>query len=651
MATRHLSARVTLCLAAAAGLAAHAQGGTWTRLNRNAPGGVQLMLLLSDGTVMAAASGGGAFNGWYKLTPDINGSYQNGSWSTRASMHDTRLYFSSQVLKDGRVFVAGGEYGTGGARGEVYDPTTNTWTQMPVPATVLDEAAGNLFYDSNSEIIADGKVIITPVLPRTSGVSVLFDPSTNTWSNGPRLFRGGYQDEATWAKLPDQSIITIDPFGQLSERYIPSLNRWVNDSSVPVAMYDSFGSELGGAAYMPNGKVLFLGATGHTALYTPSGANSAGLWTAGPDMPNGGGTPDAPCAMMVNGNVLCAISPAPTSADHFPSPTRFYEYSPTTNTFISQLAPGGGGTDNRPTYTCMMLALPTGQILYSHLGSDVYLYTPTGTPTPAGKPTITSVTPNPDGSFHLVGLGLNGISEGASYGDDAQMNSNYPLVRAHSGINTYYCRTFNWSYTGIASGSTPVSTEYTLPPNLPAGPYTIQVVANGFVSDAFDPTCTAAQVALGPAPATGCEGSSIMFSVNATGTAPGFAWYRGTQALNDGGNVSGSHTSTLTLSAITSADGAAAYHCVVSNACGSATSADAALTVLPAYSVACGGPGCDADVNQDGNVDQGDVDYLVNVIAGGANPVGVDADFNHDGNLDQGDIDAIVNVVAGGACP
>ncbi len=62
-------------------------------------------------------------------------------------------------------------------------------------------------------------------------------------------------------------------------------------------------------------------------------------------------------------------------------------------------------------------------------------------------------------------------------------------------------------------------------------------------------------------------------------------------------------------------------------------------------------PVCDPDVNQDGNADQGDVDYIINVIAGGDNPTGIDPDFNLDGNADQGDIDALVNVIAGGACP
>ena len=63
-----------------------------------------------------------------------------------------------------------------------------------------------------------------------------------------------------------------------------------------------------------------------------------------------------------------------------------------------------------------------------------------------------------DGSFHLTGTLLNGISQGAAYGDDAQMDSNYPLVRAADGTgNVYYLRTFNWSSTGVQTGNTVVS--------------------------------------------------------------------------------------------------------------------------------------------------------------------------------------------------
>jgi len=60
---------------------------------------------------------------------------------------------------------------------------------------------------------------------------------------------------------------------------------------------------------------------------------------------------------------------------------------------------------------------------------------------------------------------------------------------------------------------------------------------------------------------------------------------------------------------------------------------------------------CNPDVNSDGNIDQGDVDSLITIIAGGPNPTGFDADFNIDGVADQGDVSALIDVVAGGFCP
>ncbi|MBI1191222.1 MAG: hypothetical protein GC200_11150 [Tepidisphaera sp.] len=62
-------------------------------------------------------------------------------------------------------------------------------------------------------------------------------------------------------------------------------------------------------------------------------------------------------------------------------------------------------------------------------------------------------------------------------------------------------------------------------------------------------------------------------------------------------------------------------------------------------------PACNPDVNQDGATDQGDVDYLINVIAGGENPNNINPDFNQDGASDQGDIDALINTIASGQCP
>ena len=65
------------------------------------------MLLLTDGSVMCQQSGG---VNWSKLTPDSSGDYVNGTWTPLAPMLNTRLYYASAVLIDGRVIVCGGEY-------------------------------------------------------------------------------------------------------------------------------------------------------------------------------------------------------------------------------------------------------------------------------------------------------------------------------------------------------------------------------------------------------------------------------------------------------------------------------------------------------------------------------------------------------------
>ncbi len=597
--------------------------GTWTKITANAPGAVNLMILLPNGTVMCANSSA-VTNQWYKLTPSSTGSYVAGTWSTLAPAFDTRLYFQTQVLNDGRVYVSGGEYGTGGPNSEIYNPQTNTWAHNPIPAGLWTPAIGsNDFYDGNSEILTDGSVLIMPVFPKTAGIGLRYNPTTNVWTNAGKLFRGTYQDEASWVKLPDNSILTIDPFGTLSERYIPSTNTWINDGVVPVSLYDPFGFELGGATYLPNGKVIFLGSTGNTALYTPTGTNAPGTWVAGPVIPGAHGTPDAPSAMEVDGKLLCAVSPIPTSANHFPAPTTFYEYDYTTNAFTTVPTPSASEA-SLSCYQAMMLCLPNGQIMYSHMGTDCYVYTPAGAPLAAAKPTVSSVTKNVDGTFHLTGTLLNGINEGATYGDDWQMNTNRPLVRITnltSGVVTY-ARTFNWSSTAIATGATPLTTEYTH--SLGAGNYSYVVTANGVASDPF---CLTPVVTTNPLPKSTCLGGSAVFTAAGTGTSLTYQWRKGVTNLVNGGHISGATTPTLTISSANAAD-AASYNCVITNGCatGSATTTSAALTL------------CLVDFNCDGFATGEDFDAYVAAFEAGS----ISADFDGNGFVTGEDFDAFV---------
>src|SRR5207342_3652271 len=157
---------------------------------------------------------------------------------------------------------------------------------------------------------------------------------SNNWIVGPRLVNASYQDEASWVKLPDDSILTVDPFGTKSERYIPSLNKWINDAVVPVSLYNNLG-ELGAGFLLADGRAFYLGGTPHTAFYTPSGSTNFGTWVAGPDIPSGFGITDGAGAMMVNGKILFVAG----SATNYNGPTYFFEYDPVANSFAQVNGP------------------------------------------------------------------------------------------------------------------------------------------------------------------------------------------------------------------------------------------------------------------------------------------------------------------------
>ena len=75
-------------------------------------------------------------------------------------------------------------------------------------------------------------------------------------------------------------------------------------------------------------------------------------------------------------------------------------------------------------------------------------------------------------------------------------------------------------------------------------------------------------------------GSNVTFAVTTTGSGPlNFQWFKNGSPLADGGNISGSTTNILKLSALTTAD-AGNYSVTVGNVVGSATSSNATLTML-----------------------------------------------------------------------
>jgi hypothetical protein len=247
---------------------------------------------------------------------------------------------------------------------------------------------------------------------------------------------------------------------------------------------------------LPDGQAIFFGANGNTAYYSPA----TDTWSAGPAEPTikiGSVktqlvAADAPGAMLPDGDVLLALSPIgklSSGTYDFPSPTYIFDFNPQTGKYVN-VTPAGGLDE--PSFQLTMLSLPTGQVLLDNESGSVEIYTSSGFADPAWQPEIDSVTNNNDGTFTVTGTKLNGISEGAAYGDDNEMASNYPIVQLVNGAGqVFYARTFDWTSTGVELGSSvngaanslpTESASFTLPAGFPLGTYSLYVVASGISS-------------------------------------------------------------------------------------------------------------------------------------------------------------------------
>ncbi|MFY9972135.1 MAG: hypothetical protein WAK41_22280 [Roseiarcus sp.] len=472
----------------------------WSTVN-NVPASIDTMLLLTDGSVMAHVL---ASSSWYRLIPDTSGSYASGTWKQTASMlSDSNMpagqngptygpvFFGSAVLQDGTVIVYGGEYNVQYSANsnavdalevQLYDPTIDSWTILPNPP------GWSNIGDPASAVLADGRVLFGN--PNNAAMA-LFDPQTQAY-----FFTSAKNDnssEETLTLLPTGDVLTAQcSNGANAEMYTPSTDVWLQMGSTGVSLPQSCpgqGAEIGPAILLPNGNVFAIGATGNTAIYTPGAAGVAGTWSNGPalvDTTNNNTTlfpMDAPAVLLTNGQVLVTGSPSPPCS--YPGPTKFLLYNPSTNK-----APIFTGPTNNSTacFEGRFLLLPSGEVLYSNQSSTISILASVGGAQGGWAPTITNC-PNSlilGHTYQIFGTQFNGLSQACSYGDDAQMATNYPIVRLQdSSNNVYYLRTANHSTMAVATGAATVSTFVSVPTNIPLGQYNLFVVANGIPSAPF----------------------------------------------------------------------------------------------------------------------------------------------------------------------
>jgi hypothetical protein len=162
------------------------------------------------------------------------------------------------------------------------------------------------------------------------------------------------------------------------------------------------------------------------------------------------------------------------------TPTYFHEFD---GGALRRTADPPNATDF--PYIGRMLLLPTGQVLFAAQTDEVYAYTYFSCPAAAWRPQITSAPSSvrPYRTYTVTGRLFNGMSQAVGYGDDTSAATNYPLVRIRhlATGRVRYCRTFDHSTMGVATGAATVSTNFVVP-LLDEGPSELCVVANGISS-------------------------------------------------------------------------------------------------------------------------------------------------------------------------
>ena len=454
---------------------------TLQRLVNQPPDGAGIGFLLTDGTVMFQ---GNQESDWYKLTPDNTGSYVKGTWTRLADLPAGYIpdAFASAVLADGRVVIVGGEYNNGAFvltnMGAIYDPKANTWTSLAPPSF------WPFIGDSPSAVLPNGKFLVGNKLVKQTAI---LDPKTLTWTKVSSAGKSDFNAEEGWTLMPDGTILTYDVKNSPNaEKYIPSMRKWVNAGNTIVDLHSPspFGclmyghgqcyfppGEVGPAILRPDGTVFATGSTpmggtsGHTAIYTPGpNPTDPGSWAVGPDFPTGDEAGDSFAALLPNGNALVlGVS------------GHLYEFDGT-NLTRGPVAPGS------------LMVLPTGEVIVG--GSE--LYTSTGTYSPAWAPTITKfpATVTRGSTFKISGTQFNGLSQAASFGDEFETATNYPLVRItnQSTGHVFYAKTHDHSTMAVATGSAIVSTNFDVPAGAETGASSLEVVANGIPSAAVSIT-------------------------------------------------------------------------------------------------------------------------------------------------------------------
>jgi len=476
----------------------------WTQI-QNAPFGLESLQLLMDGSVLASESAHPHV--WHRFIPDRVNGYSGGTWVSAGQTTYGRVGFITQILRDGRCFVGGGEYvydqnGTLLAtfnvdspfhsKCEIFNLSTNSWNEVP-PFPL-----GNYLSDGVLAPLSDGTLLIGGARPGQE--SIMFDPAacppgaTLCPSDSNRCF---YQGSCVTASPWGRTDFTNGPlgFGEGSLTQLQSNNVFLAENGGEVYVpnpaqgtpawqpaiappaKNPYNGEGASALTLYDGRVLITGASGFNAIYN----------TAAPNLiTNIAATPPATPRMDESNQVVLPTGNALLAAvdQTFTGTFAFYEFTPPSTcnslgSFSSNLVAGGVG----PQFVApgvISTPLPDGTVMVAQAGgAQVWIYSPLSPQLTAfGQPTITHVSGPVNGVYTMTGTTLNGLTNGVNMDDENQNFTSFPIVWVSRGSNRWYCNVTDLTTRSIAPG-VPVTLNFRVPQGIPLGPLTVSVSASG----------------------------------------------------------------------------------------------------------------------------------------------------------------------------